>query len=174
MRLNRSKTRRQRYSEKINNAVFLPLELCTVNFQSDQNLGYLVRAAACFGAKKINVIGSIPSKKELNIFSGTLCDYVEIEGFKNPSKYLEYIENKGGYVIAAEISDSSEPITGFDFSNCGNIHLVVGNESYGIPEEILLRSRQIHIPMPGIGFCLNTAQAANVFLYEISKQINQN
>ena len=173
MHTKRSKTRRQRYSEKLKEAVFLPLELCTVNFQSDQNLGYLIRAAACFGVKKINVIGSIPPRKELNIFSGTLYDYVKIEGFRNPSKYLSYTENKGGQIISAEISNSSKPITSFDFSSYSNIHLVVGNESYGVPEEILRRSRQVHIPMPGVGFCLNTAQAANVFLYEISRQVNQ-
>jgi tRNA(Leu) C34 or U34 (ribose-2'-O)-methylase TrmL len=47
---------------------------------------------------------------------------------------------------------------------------VVGNESTGVPIEILLNSEKIYIPMPGVGFCLNTSQAANIVLYEAVKQ----
>jgi tRNA G18 (ribose-2'-O)-methylase SpoU len=169
----RELTRKQRYYKKLPQAKFLPVELCTVNFKFDQNLGFLIRAAACFGVRKINVIGTIPNRKELNKYSGTLCDWVILERFSNPSAYLKYVKEKGGQIIAAEISDASEPIDGFDFSNIGDFHLVVGNEHSGVPTEILFRSAQVHVPMPGVGFCLNTSQAANVFLYEISKQINQ-
>jgi tRNA(Leu) C34 or U34 (ribose-2'-O)-methylase TrmL len=41
----------------------------------------------------------------------------------------------------------------------------------GIPSDILKISTKVFIDMPGVGFCLNTSQAANVFLYEVSKQI---
>jgi tRNA G18 (ribose-2'-O)-methylase SpoU len=168
----RDLTRKQRYNRKIKNAKFLPGELCTVNFSSDQNLGFLIRAAACFGIRKINVIGSIPDRKELNIYSGTLYDYVKLESFSNPTEFLEYAGKKGGHIISAEISETAKSISGFDFFDIGYFHLVVGNEQCGVPSEILYRSTQVFIPMPGVGFCLNTSQAANIFLYEISKQIN--
>jgi len=48
--------------------------------------------------------------------------------------------------------------------------LVVGNEQAGIPTEILARSDVVYIEMPGVGYCLNTAQAANIILYEAIKQ----
>ena len=169
----RELTRKQRYYKKLSNAKFLPVELCTVNFKFDQNLGFLIRAAACFGVKKINVIGDIPNRKELNKYSGTLSDWVILERFSNPFEYLKYVKEKGGQIISAEISNSAKPITSFNFSTAGSFHLVVGNEQSGVPGEILFRSVQLYVPMPGVGFCLNTSQAANVFLYEISKQINK-
>jgi len=165
-------TRKQRYSKKLAGAQFLPVELCTVNFKFEENLGFLIRAAACFGVKKINVIGSIPTRKELNVYSGSLYDYVELEIFSRPTEYLKYVENQAAKIISAEISETAESIASFDFTHLGNFHLVVGNEQSGVPQEILSRSTQIYVPMPGVGFCLNTSQAANVFLYEISKQIH--
>ena len=164
-------TRKQRYSLKEKNSKKLPVELCTVNFECDQNLGFLVRAAACFGVSKINVIGSVPSKKLLNIYSGTLSDYVKIESFSNPRSYLKYAKEKNSKIISAEILDSSESIFSVDFSSFSNFHLVVGNETTGVPAEILTQSVHVRIPMPGVGYCLNTSQTANIFLYEISKQM---
>ena len=38
--------------------------------------------------------------------------------------------------------------------------------------EILRNSDKVYIPMPGVGFCLNTSQTANIFLYEAAKQMN--
>ena len=167
-------TRNQRYSKKLLNAEALPVELCTVNFRFDQNLGFLIRAAACFGVQKLNIIGSIPDRKRLQSYSGSLYDYVNLESFSNPKQYLEYAEKTKKPIISAEISDSSKSIAGFDFNDAGNFHLVVGNEQSGIPPEIFYNSTPVYVPMPGVGFCLNTSQAANIFLYEISKQVTEN
>jgi|TARA_R110001583_G_scaffold21333_16_gene81088 tRNA G18 (ribose-2'-O)-methylase SpoU len=170
MQKTRDYTRKQRYLKRLPTANFLPVELCTVNFKFDQNLGFLIRAAACFGVRKINIIGSIPDRNKLKSYSGSLCDYVVLESFSNPSEYLEYVKKTGQKIISAEISNSAKSISGIDFSNFSNFHLVVGNESTGVPEEILRKSVPVYVPLPGIGYCLNTSQAANIFLYEISKQ----
>lgn len=170
----REHTRKQRYSKKLQTAKVLPLELCTVNFMFDQNLGFLIRAAACFGVNKINVIGSIPPRSKLQSHSGSLCDYVVLESFSNPSKYLKYVEESKKEIISAEISNSAKPISSIDFAAFGNFHLVVGNELTGVPANILKKSTTVYVPMPGVGYCLNTAQAANIFLYEASKQIIEN
>jgi tRNA(Leu) C34 or U34 (ribose-2'-O)-methylase TrmL len=47
---------------------------------------------------------------------------------------------------------------------------VVGNETTGVPTQILVNSKIIYIEMPGVGYCLNTAQTANIMLYEAVKQ----
>ena len=171
MRKSRNLTRSERYKKKLSKAKFLSVELCTVNFEIDQNLGFLIRAAACFGVKKINVIGSIPDSGVLKPLSGSLNEYVELQKFSNPHQYLQYVKKTKMPIISAEISDSAASIFSFDFPRTGNFHLVVGNERTGIPEEINLRSTTVYVPMPGIGYCLNTSQTANIFLYEISKQL---
>ena len=58
----------------------------------------------------------------------------------------------------------------FDFNSC--VCVVVGNERTGVPEEILQNSNSIYIQMPGIGYCLNTSQTANIILYEAVKQLS--
>jgi tRNA(Leu) C34 or U34 (ribose-2'-O)-methylase TrmL len=51
--------------------------------------------------------------------------------------------------------------------------VVVGQEQSGVPVDILVNSEKVCIPMPGAGYCLNTSQAANIFLYEATKQYAQ-
>ena len=168
----RSKTRRERYDEKSKNAQKFPIELCTVNFMHDGNLGYLIRAAACFGVQKIHVIGSYPSRAVLNPLSGSLYDYVQIQKYSTPREFLDMAKYRKMGLISAEISEDSTPITSYTFPSDRHMCLVVGQERLGIPIDILLNSEaKVEIPMPGVGFCLNTSQAANILLYEATKQL---
>ena len=165
-------TRRKRYDDKQRNANTYPISLCCVNFKHDGNLGYLIRASACFGAECLHVIGSVPRRKKLNALSGTLYDYVKIIQHNTPSAFLSYARNKKIKLISAEICEDAIPINTYKFNYDSDVCLVVGNESTGVPIEILLNSDTIYVPMPGAGFCLNTSQAANIVLYEAVKQYN--
>jgi tRNA G18 (ribose-2'-O)-methylase SpoU len=133
----RDKTRNERYNEKAKSAKTFPISLTTINFRCDENLGYLIRSAACFGAESVNVIGSVPPRSILNPLSGSLHDY-DLDTFS------------------------------FNFEK--KISIIVGNETSGVPIELLANSIPVYIEMPGIGFCLNTSQAANILLYEAVKQ----
>ena len=87
----RDKTRRQRYDAKKKTAKTFPISVATVNFKHDGNIGYLIRSAACFGADRIHVIGSLPKRKILNPLSGSLVDYIPIEQHENPLEFLESV-----------------------------------------------------------------------------------
>jgi tRNA (cytidine/uridine-2'-O-)-methyltransferase len=168
----RLQSRRGRYDEKASKVQNLPIELCTVNFMHDENLGYLIRAAACFGVQKIHVIGSFPSRAVLNPLSGSLYDYVQIQTYSSPREFLDMAKSRQVALISAEISEDSRSIFSYTFPTNRPLCLVVGQESVGVPIEILLNSEaKIEIPMPGVGFCLNTSQAANILLYEATKQL---
>ena len=166
----RDKTRRERYDEKARNAKIFPISLVCVNFQCDGNLGYLIRAAACFGADCVHVIGSIPARSTIDSSSGSLYDYIKIEKHNSPMDFLDYSRNNKIRLISAEICKDSKPITEHHFNFDGHVALVVGNEQVGVPTEILQSSEVVHIPMPGIGYCLNTSQTANIILYETVRQ----
>jgi tRNA G18 (ribose-2'-O)-methylase SpoU len=84
--------------------------------------------------------------------------------------FLDYTRDKEIGLISAEICDGAEPITSCKFNFAGPVVLVVGNEEVGIPLELLKNSKKIYIPMPGVGYCLNTSQTANIILYEAVKQ----
>tara|TARA_Y100000034_G_C6859665_1_gene391099 strand:+ start:472 stop:1011 length:540 start_codon:yes stop_codon:yes gene_type:complete len=166
----RTETRRDRYNGKLKNAKKYPISLCAVNFVFDDNLGYLIRSAACFGAERLYVIGHVPERKILNPLSGSLYDYVEIVQFANPREFLKYSKNEKIKLISAELVEEARSISTYDFDFDRHICLVVGNEQCGIPIEILRNSDIIYVPMPGAGYCLNTSQAANILLYEAVSQ----
>jgi len=166
----RAETRRQRYDKKLKTAKKYPISLCAINFRVDDNLGYLVRSAACFGAERLYVIGHVPERSRIKASSGSLTDYVEIIQFSCPSEFLTQMELEGIKVISAELVEGARPLSSYTFDFSRPVCLVVGNEQVGVPTEILMQSEVLYIPMPGVGYCLNTAQAANILLYEAVKQ----
>ena len=167
---NRDKTRRERYDKKKQIAETYPISVAAVNFMCDGNLGYILRSAACFGAKCVHVIGAVPERSVLNASSGSLCDYVEIIQHDNPMDFLAHARQNDYKVISAELSEGAESIDSYNFNTDKHVCLVVGNEQTGVPIEILNNSEKIYIPMPGVGYCLNTSQTANILLYEFVKR----
>ena len=172
--MNREETRRHRYDKKFQNAKKYPISLCAINFRVDDNLGYLVRSAACFGAERLYVVGHVPERSRIKSSSGSLIDYVEIIQFSTPSEFLAHTTKEKAYLIAAELVEEARPLSTYSFAFNRPVCLVVGNEQSGIPPEILRNSDVVYIPMPGVGFCLNTSQAANILLYEAIKQYEFN
>ena len=162
----REETRRQRYDKKLKTSKKYPISLCAINFRVDDNLGHLIRSAACFGAERLYIIGHVPERSNIKASSGSLVDYVEIESFKNPNEFLTQMEIKGTQVVAAELVEGARSLGSYDFDFSRSVCLVVGNEQTGVPAEILRRSDVIYVNMPGVGYCLNTAQTANILLYE--------
>jgi tRNA G18 (ribose-2'-O)-methylase SpoU len=171
----RNETRRERYNKKKIVSSKLPIEVCTVNFKEEVNVAFVLRSAACFGASAVNVIGSVPKRKTLATRSGTLQDYVPINQFSNPHEFLQYCKQNSIKIVSAELDSEAVSIHRYNFSSdleqYKKICVVVGHEQVGIPPDILKNSSKVFIDMPGIGFCLNTSQAANIFLYEVTKQI---
>jgi tRNA(Leu) C34 or U34 (ribose-2'-O)-methylase TrmL len=145
----------------------------TTQFACDENLGYLVRAAACYGAEAVHVIGALPPSRDLKRLSGSTDNLVPIIRHRDPSDFLEWKrDNDGdGLLVAAELTADSIPIGDFSFQTAVTTYIAVGNEETGVPVEMLHRAAAVvHIPMPGPGFCLNTAQTANVFAFEYVRQ----
>ena len=166
----RTVTRRERYDKKLKNAKTYPISLCAINFRVDDNFGYLVRAAACFGVAQLYVIGYIPERSNIKASSGSLIDYVEIIQFSTPSEFLVQMQTEGIQVVAAELVEEAKSLTSYNFDFNRPVCLVVGNEEVGVPTEILQSVDVVSIPMPGVGYCLNTAQTANIMLYEAVRQ----
>ncbi len=70
-------------------------------------------------------------------------------------------------LVAVDLASNIEDYN-FDFNE--HICIVTGHETTGVPAEILANSDKIYIPMDGIGYSLNTSQAANIAAYEAVKQ----
>jgi tRNA G18 (ribose-2'-O)-methylase SpoU len=167
----RSETRRQRYALKANNCTVIPVEVACINFMCDDNAAFVIRAAACFGIKKVNIIGSLP--KDLKRLSGTTNELVEIQTFANVSDFKTYAEKYGIQLVCAELSEDAIEINDAELPTRKACY-IFGHEIAGIPTELLNQSYKVYIRMTGQAYCLNTSQTANIFMYEISKKyINQ-
>lgn len=168
----REKTRDQITEDKIKQgAITYPVSLGSVNFMTDSNLGYLIRSAACFGAEEVLVIGSVPSYRELRQLSCGTASWMKIRQFRNPSEYLAYTRENNILVVSLELTSDAINIMDYEFPKDRRITILAGNETYGVPAEIIMNSECLYIPNPGYGACMNTAQAANVALYEYVRQM---
>ena len=150
-------------------ASLYPVHLVAVNFNDDLNLGLLVRAAACFGASSVIVIGRMPEYRILRQISVGLSRHIEIKQVSSPSEFLRLAKEHCWSVVSVELCEGATPIMEHRFKKTPTA-LVLGHETTGVPVEIIHNSTPVYIPMPGIGKCLNTSQAANVALYEYMRQ----
>ena len=166
----RSKTRKERYREKLKSAKFLPISIGCVNFMHDGNLAFLIRSAACFGIRDIHVVGSIPSRADLRRLSGSTCDFINLIQHKTPGDFNRWTEENNVRVVAAELCDKSKKLRNYRFNFDQDLCIFTGHETAGVPVDVTQIADCVEIDMPGPGFCLNTAQAANIVLYEASKQ----
>ena len=143
--------------------------IATIHLGDDMNLAFVIRAAACFGAKSVMVIGSLPSYRILRQLSVGLNNFVTIQQFSTPEQFLQHCREKNIGVFSIELCDEAISIYDVDFPK-EEIVITTGHETTGVPQVIIHKSQPIYIPMPGVGVCLNTSQAANVALYEYNRQ----
>jgi len=166
----RTNSRRDRYNSRRDSAKSYPLAIATVNFGCDENLGYIIRAAACFGCYEIHVVGNIPERNFLSSVSGSLIDYVNLISHSTPHALLEHARSSDMLLVSAELRDHAVELDNYEFDFNRKTCIVLGNENWGVPEEIIHNSDVVMIPMPGVGACLNTAQTGNIILYEYNRQ----
>jgi tRNA G18 (ribose-2'-O)-methylase SpoU len=168
----RTETREERYLAKMANAARWPVSVCTVNFANDANVAYLARSLACFGGTEMHVIGKVPTNKELMKYSGTHSRFIKFHAHKTPYDFIDYCKINNWQIISAELVEGAVDFHTVKFSKEQQYVFVLGNESIGVPVEILTASAMAcYIPMPGFGFCLNTSQTGNILLYEYAKQM---
>ena len=167
----RTETRKERYNKKINSSFKYPVEIACINFKHEPNIGYVIRAAACFGSPIVNIIGDCPSDKILKELSGSTSEFIKLQKFSNPHDFLTYCRENNIKIVSAELTDNARNIYDYKYPKDSKVCIVVGNEQTGVPNEILYCSEVVQIPMPGVGYCLNTAMSANIMLFEYTKQM---
>ena len=150
-----------------------PITLLCENVSNAPNIGSLFRIADAFGIQEIIFCGekiAIPSRK-MQKTSRATEKYVAFKVEQNIHKVLE--QNKNTHqIIALEITDKSTALKNTKFKTNKPIILVIGDENFGVSEEVLKICNQIvHINMYGENSSMNVVQATNIVLYEITKQI---
>lgn len=167
----RNQTRLQRYLTK--NARTMPISVACINFMHDENVAFVIRAAACFGAESVHVVGALPKADILKAKSGTTSNLMKVHQHSNPIEFLKQSRKIGAELVSFELSENSTPIELWTPAIDRKTILVVGHEEVGVPVEIMNASKKVFIPMFGFGACLNTSQAANIALFHASQKVFQ-
>ncbi|WP_439152701.1 TrmH family RNA methyltransferase [Winogradskyella sp.] len=142
------------------------------NVYHASNVGSLFRIADAMGVEKLIFCGeNIPIGKRITKTSRSTEKYVHFEIRTSVDSVLG--ELKSHNVIALEITENSKPLHTLSLKNNVPVVLIIGNENYGIKEDILKKCNSIvHIDMYGNNSSMNVVTAASIALYEITKQLN--
>lgn len=149
-----------------------PITLVCDNVTNAPNLGSLFRISDAFGIEKLILCGTdILLGRKMTKTSRATEKIVPYEIIDSISKVVETLKNDGYQIISLEITNTSKPLNTFTFTKEKPIALIIGDENFGISEEILAYSdHTVHIEMFGKNSSMNVVQATNIALYEMTKQ----
>lgn len=129
-----------------------------------QNLGAIIRTAACVGAHGVIVperraVGLTPSAVKA---SAGAIETVKVARVTNLTRTLEMLKNEGIWLYAADmVGDDYRKV---DFS--GPMGLIIGAEGEGVSRLVLdTCDHHVSLPMKGGVGSLNASVAAGVLLY---------
>ena len=150
-----------------------PIILVCDNVTNAPNIGSLFRIADAFGIEKLILCGeNIQLSRKMAKTSRATEKVVNYDINSDVSKVVENLKSENYQIISLEITNSSKAIHNFQFSKEKPIALIIGDENFGVSENILnISDAIIHIEMFGQNTSMNVAQATNIALYEITKQL---
>ncbi|MFB9055591.1 TrmH family RNA methyltransferase [Mariniflexile ostreae] len=150
-----------------------PIILVCDNVSNASNIGSLFRLSDAFGVEKIIFCGlHVPLGRKIAKTSRATEKVVAHHVSEQTLPVVERLKKEGYHIISLEITHTSIPLNTFTFSKENPIALIVGDENFGVSESILkLSDNIIHIEMFGKNSSMNVAQATNITLYEMTKQL---
>lgn len=138
------------------------------NIRSLHNVGSIFRTADAVRLSKLYLTGITghPPRKEIDKTALGSVDTVPWEYHENPLPSIKKLKEKGVQIVSLE--HTSESLSYRDVTYHFPVCLVIGNEVFGIQEEILKLSEiAIDIPMFGVKQSLNVTVAYGIVIYDI-------
>ena len=150
-----------------------PITLICDHISSPSNIGSLFRICDAYGVSKIVFCGKEPEfSKRMTKTSRATEKTVSYEYANDIETIVTKLKKDKIHIVSLEIAKNSQPLQQYKFGEIKEIAIVIGDENYGVSENILKLSDEIiHIEMFGHNSSMNVAQATNTLLYEITKQL---
>ncbi|SHK42389.1 23S rRNA (guanosine(2251)-2'-O)-methyltransferase RlmB [Paramaledivibacter caminithermalis] len=134
------------------------------------NLGSIIRTVNASGAHGI----IIPKRRSVGLTatvaktSAGAIEYVPVAKVTNLSRTIDYLKEKGVWVIGADMKGDK---VHYDSDLTGNIALVIGSEGKGISRLVKEKCDfLVKLPMKGQVSSLNASVAASILMYEALRQ----
>ena len=139
------------------------------NVEKPHNLSAIIRSCDAVGVLEAYAIFNQERFLTFNSTAQGSQKWVQINQYKETSKAIKVLKNKGFKLYGTNLSTKS-----IDYKECnfkGPTAFVLGAEKWGISEEAQsLMDEQIHIPMRGRVESLNVSVAASTLLFEAIRQ----
>ena len=140
--------------------------LCCAPMRSNVNLSNIVRTAGCCGLTRLIACGSPKIDKTI---ARDGADAVQIEVHRTLPPVLKELKAAGYTLVGLE--QTTHSVSLHDYRFVRRTALVIGNERLGLTdEELSLMDAVVEIPVWGLPYAYNVANATAMALYEYCKQ----
>ena len=155
----------------------MKINIVMVEPEIPQNTGNIARTCAATGAKLhlVKPLGFEISDKYLKRAGLDYWDKVDIEYHENLQEFLNKYKPEENNMFYAS-TKATHCYSDVDYRNFGEVFILFGKETKGLPEELLQKYIQntIRIPMRHNLRSLNLSNSVNIILYEVLRQVNFN
>ncbi len=135
-------------------------------FKSNVNLSNIVRTASCCGVRKIIATGQAKIDKTV---ARDGADEIEISMHRTLPPVLKELKQQGYSLVGLEQTTNSTLLPQYAFPR--RTALIVGNERQGLTDDVLvLLDAVVEIPVYGLPYSFNVANATAMALYEFCRQ----
>jgi tRNA G18 (ribose-2'-O)-methylase SpoU len=142
------------------------LVLCLAPMRSNVNLSNIVRTAGCCAVERIIACGSPKIDKTI---ARDGADQVQIEVHRTLPPVLKELKSQGYTLVGLEQTTNSVSLHDYRFQR--RTALIIGNERLGLTdEELRLLDAVVEIPVWGLPYAYNVANATAMALYEYCRQ----
>jgi tRNA G18 (ribose-2'-O)-methylase SpoU len=142
------------------------LIVACATMRSNVNLSHIVRTAGCCGVGRIICCGQARIVEKI---ARDGADSVQLEVHRTLPPVLKVLKQEGFVLVGLEQTTNSEDLHRFSFPR--KTALVIGNERLGLTEEELaLVDHVVEIPVYGLPYAYNVANATAMALYEYCRQ----
>lgn len=145
------------------------------NLRSAHNVGAVFRTADGFAFESVHLCGITVAPPNNDIHKSALgAEFtVPFIAWKTTAECLQELQQQGYHIVALEQTDSSVPLSSFNFSFQKPLAIVLGNEVKGCSPEVLsLCHAAVEIPMEGTKHSFNVSVAAGILMWEVFKQLS--
>lgn len=142
--------------------------LCLWDITDPSNLGALIRTAAGLGASGILLGPGCANPYYRKAIRASMGNVFSVPLWGADLALLDAMRIRGAEIVGATLSEQAVTLDAWTARQGGFFILVLGNEGYGLPQEVLSRcTSEVSIPMARGVDSLNVAVAGGILMYEL-------